>query len=86
MHGLAGEKNMRRARKEEEPAENNLSLSSELMCVSVESGVETQPGRCAFKAPLWGFPSVLVVKNTPAKSGNIGSVPDLGRYHVVQGN
>ena len=31
-------------RKVEDPAENYLSLSSELMCVSVESCVETQPG------------------------------------------
>ena len=77
---------MRRVRKVEDPAENYLSLSAELMCVSVENCVETQPRRCAVKAPWWGFPSVLVVKNTPAKAGNIGSIPDLGRHHVVQGS
>ena len=33
-----------------------------------------------------GFPSGSVVKNPPANAGDIGSIPDLGRSHMLQGN
>ena len=33
-----------------------------------------------------GFPSGSVVKSPPANAGDIGSVPDLGRSHMLQGN
>jgi len=32
------------------------------------------------------FPGGLVVKNLPANSGDTGSIPDLGRFHVPCGN
>ena len=28
---------------------------------------------------LWDFPSGLVVKNLPARAGDVGSVPELGK-------
>ena len=34
----------------------------------------------------WDFPGGLVVKNTLANAGDIGSIPGLGRFHVLQGN
>ena len=30
----------------------------------------------------WGFLSGSVVKNLPTNAGDMGSVPDLGRYHM----
>ena len=38
-------------------------------------------GTCSNKNNLRGFPGGLVVKNTPANAGNIGSIPGLGRSH-----
>ena len=32
------------------------------------------------------FPGGLVVKNPPANSGDIGSIPDLGTYHMLKGS
>ena len=32
------------------------------------------------------FPGMLVVKNPPADAGDIGSIPDPGRFHMVQSN
>ena len=32
------------------------------------------------------FPDGPVVKNLPAKAGDTGSIPGLGRFHVLQGN
>ena len=33
-----------------------------------------------------GFPDGLAVKNPPANAGDTGSVPGLGRLHMLQGN
>ena len=33
-----------------------------------------------------GFPAGLVVKNPPANEGDTGSIPDLGRSYMLQGN
>ena len=33
-----------------------------------------------------GFPGDSVVKNLPANAGDMGSIPDLGRPHMLQGN
>lgn len=41
VQGFAGEKNRRRVRRVEDPAENYLSQSSELVCVPVERRVDT---------------------------------------------
>ena len=36
---------------------------------------------------LYGdFPVGLVVKNLPAHAGDVGSIPGLGRFHVLWGN
>ena len=32
------------------------------------------------------FPGGPVVKNLPANVGDTGSIPDLGRFHMPQGN
>ena len=33
-----------------------------------------------------GFPGGAVVKNLPAKAGDTGSIPGLGRSHMPQSN
>ena len=33
-----------------------------------------------------GFPGGSVVKNLPAKAGDIASIPSLGRSHIAQSN
>ena len=33
------------------------------------------------KYPQWGFRGGSVVKNLPAHTGDMGSIPDLGRSH-----
>ena len=33
-----------------------------------------------------GLPGDLVVGNLPAKTGNMDSIPGLGRFHMSQGN
>ena len=35
---------------------------------------------------LWGFPGGSVVKNPPANAGDMGSIPDLGRSHMLRSN
>ena len=35
---------------------------------------------------LKGFPGDSVVKNLPANAGDMGSIPDLGRFHMPQSN
>ena len=32
------------------------------------------------------FPGGLVVKNLPANAGDTGSIPGLGKYHMLQGS
>ena len=32
------------------------------------------------------FPGGLVVKNPPASAGDVGSVPGLGRFYMLQSN
>ena len=34
----------------------------------------------------WGFPGGPVVKDLPANAGCTGWIPDLGRFHMLQGN
>ena len=33
-----------------------------------------------------GFPGCSVVKNLPATAGDMGSIPGLGRFHMLQSN
>ena len=35
---------------------------------------------------VWDFLGGAVVKNLPAKAGDMGSVSGLGRFHMPQGN
>ena len=37
-----------------------------------------------YQKQLKGFPGGSVVKNPAANAGDTGSVPDPGRYHMVQ--
>ena len=34
------------------------------------------------KAKVWDFPAGTVVKNSPAKAGDMGSIPGPGRSHM----
>ena len=34
----------------------------------------------------WGFSGGAVVKNPPAKAGDMSSIPDPGRSHMPQSN
>ena len=36
------------------------------------------------KKIFWGFPGGSVVKNLPASGGDTGSIPHLGRFHMLQ--
>ena len=38
------------------------------------------------KNETWGFPGGTVVKNPPDNAGNMGSIPGLGRSHMLQSN
>ena len=38
------------------------------------------------KTEMRGFPGGAVVKDPPAKAGDTGSIPDLGRPHMPQSN
>ena len=40
----------------------------------------------AFKKRSRGLPGGSLVNNPPAKAGDTGSIPDLGRSHMLQGN
>jgi len=33
-----------------------------------------------------GISLVVVDKNMPANAGDMGSIPDLGRFHILQSN
>ena len=39
-----------------------------------------------FKKDVWGFPRGAVVENLPAKAGDMGSSPGLGRSHMPRSN
>ena len=38
------------------------------------------------KGGIRGLPRGSVVKNLPARAGDVGSVPGLGRSHLLQSN
>ena len=38
------------------------------------------------KKKTWGLPGGPVVKKLPANAGDTGSIPDLGRYHMLWNN
>ena len=40
----------------------------------------------SYKYTIRGFPGGSLVKNLPANAGDTGSIPDLGRPHMLQGN
>ena len=39
-----------------------------------------------FKGELIDFPGGTVVKNMPANAGDMGSIPGLGRSHMLRSN
>ena len=41
---------------------------------------------CSKTNPSRGFPDGSVGKNPPANAGDMGSIPDLGRSHMLQSN
>ena len=42
--------------------------------------------KIALKYHVSDFPGGSVVKNLPAHAGDMGSIPDLGRSHMLQSN
>ena len=38
------------------------------------------------KTNCWSFPGSPVVKNLPANAGDMGSIPGLGRFHMLWAN
>ena len=61
-------------------AESEEELKSLLMKVKEESE------RAGLKLNIQNFPGSPVVKNLPANAGDMGSIPGLGRSHVLQGS
>ena len=47
---------------------------------------QIKPYRAIFKNYIRVFPDGAVVKNPPAKAGDTGSSPGLGRSHMPQSN
>ena len=41
---------------------------------------------CIFQNVYQGFPGGSVVKNLPVNAGDMGSIPDPGRFHMLQTN
>ena len=41
-------------------------------------------GKQEVKSHISGLPGGSVVKDLPANAGDIGSIPGLGRYHMLQ--
>ena len=39
----------------------------------------------SFKVYFLGFPGGLVAENPPANAGNMGLIPDPGRFPMLQG-
>ena len=39
-----------------------------------------------YRKQLQGFPGGSVIKNPPAKAGDLGLIPGLGRSHMLQIN
>ena len=39
---------------------------------------------CVFQNGYQGFPGGSVVKNLPVNAGDMGSIPDPGRFHMLQ--
>ena len=46
----------------------------------------SDPDANAYLKQNQGFPGSSAVKNLPAKAGDTGSIPGLGRPHMPQGN
>ena len=38
------------------------------------------------KNEIEDLPDGPVVKNSPASAGDVGSIPGLGRFHMLEGN
>ena len=57
--------------------------------VSAGLGEEPKSQTCVRKTlrkHTWDFPGGPMVKNPPANAGDTGSVPDQGRFHMLQSN
>ena len=70
------------------PVNMNQPLSLELVCMHwtlclKQPGLKNQVLLVVLKVTA-DFPDDPVVKNTPAKAGDMGSIPDPGRSHVPQ--
>ena len=39
-----------------------------------------------YRKQLQGFPGGSVIKNPPAKAGDLGSISDPGRFYMLQSN
>ena len=64
------------------------SIHGIFQAIVLERGAIRLPTLTSSKKKLIcrGFPGGLVVKNPPANAGDMGSIPDLGRSHMLWSN
>ena len=55
-------------------------------CCMAEINTTLLSNYLPMKNKVKGFPGGSVVKNLPANAGDTGSIPDLGRSHMLQSN
>ena len=53
---------------------------------SLKEGVRASLVAQLVKEKVGGFPGGSVAKNSPANTGDLGLIPDLGRTHTPQSN
>ena len=66
--------------------DNTLTAESEEELKSLLLKVKEDSEKAGLKLNIQGFPGGSVVKNPPASTGNSGSTPGLGRFHMPQSN
>ena len=65
----------------------NLWNTYPVFCTAITSwGLNQNPKILCFKSLVQGFPGCPLVKNTSCHAGDTGSIPGLGRSHMLRGN
>ena len=60
---------------------NRLSKHGNIVC-----NIKTKQIKKKYQKIKRGFPGGTVVKNLPAKAGDVGSIPDPGKSHMLWSN
>ena len=68
------------------PQQADSTLHWPLILYSKPKGLNVTTLDLGLKMQCWSFPGGPEDKNTPASAGNTGSIPDLGGFHMLQGN